>query len=84
MLNLNNNDMEKRRLARYDCAKMNLNAAIKIEEVEKEIETSQYELNKSIDDYGYLIRRLEKFVEIINHNTSLYIFSDDNIKRLSL
>lgn len=84
LLNLNNNDMEKRRLARYDCAKMNLTAAIKIEEVEKEIETSQYELNKSIDDYGYLIRRLEKFVEIINHNTSLYIFSDDNIKRLSL
>ncbi|HFI0703738.1 TPA: SAG1250 family conjugative relaxase [Streptococcus suis] len=66
LLNLNNNDMENRRLARYDYARMNLTAAVKIEEVEKEIEASQNELSKSIDDYEYLVRRLEKLVEIIN------------------
>ena len=66
LLNLNNNDMENRRLARYDYAKMNLTAAIKIEEVEKEIETSQNELSKSIDEYEYLVRRLELFVSIID------------------
>ncbi|HHK1619024.1 TPA: helical hairpin domain-containing protein, partial [Streptococcus pyogenes] len=66
LLNLNNNDIENRRLARYDYAKMNLTAAIKIEEVEKEIETSQNELNISIDEYEYLVRRLEKFGEILS------------------
>ncbi|HGK8351120.1 TPA: helical hairpin domain-containing protein, partial [Streptococcus pyogenes] len=68
LLNLNNNDIENRRLARYDYAKMNLTAAIKIEEVEKEIETSQNELNISIDEYEYLVRRLEKFGEILSDN----------------
>ncbi|WP_105203063.1 SAG1250 family conjugative relaxase [Streptococcus suis] len=66
LLNLNNSDPENRRLARYDYAKMNLTAAVKIEGVEKEIETSQNELSKSIDEYEYLVRRLEKFVKILN------------------
>lgn len=68
LLNMNNNDIENRRLARYDYAKMNLTAAIKIEEVEKEIETSQNELNISIDEYEYLVRRLEKFGEILSYS----------------
>ncbi|HFI0652684.1 TPA: SAG1250 family conjugative relaxase, partial [Streptococcus suis] len=46
LLNLNNNDIENRRLARYDYSKMNLTAAIKLEEVEKEIEVFQNELSK--------------------------------------
>ncbi len=68
LLNMNNNDIENRRLTRYDYAKMNLTAAIKIEEVEKEIETSQNELNISIDEYEYLVRRLEKFGEILSYS----------------
>lgn len=40
LINLNNNDIENRRLARYDYAKMNLTAAIKLEGVEKEISQS--------------------------------------------
>ncbi|HEM5236673.1 TPA: lantibiotic (srt) production protein, partial [Streptococcus suis] len=35
LLNLDNNDIENRRLAKYDYAKMNLTAAIKLEQVEK-------------------------------------------------
>ncbi len=66
LLNLNNSDIENRRLARYDYAKMNLTAAVKLEEVEKEIETYQKQLVKSIDDYEYSVRRLEKFVNILN------------------
>ncbi|HEM2904167.1 TPA: relaxase/mobilization nuclease domain-containing protein, partial [Streptococcus suis] len=66
LLNLDNNDIENRRLAKYDYAKMNLTAAIKLEQVEKEIEIYQIKLDKSIDDYEYLIRRLEKFVKILN------------------
>ncbi|MFH0372451.1 SAG1250 family conjugative relaxase, partial [Streptococcus sp. A22] len=66
LLNLNNSDPENRRLAKYDYASMNLTATITIEHVELEIETYQKQLSKSIDDYGYLFRRLEKFVKILN------------------
>lgn len=76
LLNLDNNDIENRRLARYDYSKMNLTAAIKLEQVEKEIEIYQIKLDKSIDDYEYLIRRLEKFVKILNEIDS----SKDELK----
>lgn len=76
LLNLDNNDIENRRLAKYDYAKMNLTAAIKLEQVEKEIEIYQIKLDKSIDDYEYLIRRLEKFVKILNEIDS----SKDELK----
>lgn len=76
LLNLDNNDIENRRLAKYDYAKMNLTAAIKLEQVEKEIEIYQIKLDKSIDDYEYLIRRLEKFFKILNEIDS----SKDELK----
>lgn len=76
MLNLNNSDIENRRLARYDYAKMNLTAIIKLEQVEKEIEIYQNKLDRSVDDYEYLIRRLEKFVKILNEIDS----SKDELK----
>ncbi|MBS8077762.1 relaxase/mobilization nuclease domain-containing protein [Streptococcus suis] len=66
LLNLNNSDPENRRLARYDYAKMNLTKTVKLEEVTKEIEISQNEHNKYIDDYEYLVRRLEQFVNILS------------------
>lgn len=66
LLNLNNNDMENRRLARYDYAKMNLTAAIKIEEIEKEISLSQQSLTNLIDKYEYKVMRLEAFVGTIS------------------
>lgn len=70
LLNLNNNDMENRRLAKYDYAKMNLTAAIKLEQVEKEISRSQQSLTESIDLYEYKVRRLETFVKIISDTSS--------------
>ncbi len=48
LLNLNNSDSENRRLARYDYAKMNLTSAIKLEQVEKEIQR----LSKT-DEYSH-------------------------------
>ncbi|RKV98593.1 MAG: lantibiotic (srt) production protein [Streptococcus sp.] len=66
LINLNNNDIENRRLARYDYAKMNLTAAIKLEGVEKEISQSQQSLTDLIDKYEYKVRRLEAFVGAID------------------
>ncbi|HEL1934602.1 TPA: SAG1250 family conjugative relaxase [Streptococcus suis] len=67
LLNLNNADPESRRLARYDYAKMNLTPAIKLEQVEKEIAENQNSMTKWIDDYEYEIRRLEKFINILDN-----------------
>lgn len=67
LLNLNNSDSENRRLTRYDYAKMNLTPAIKLEQLEKEIEENQNSLIKWIDDYEYKVRRLENFVSILDN-----------------
>ena len=67
LINLNNSDPENRRLAKYDYAKMNMKTAIKMEQVEKEIEENQKSMMKSIDDYEYKIRRLENFINILDN-----------------
>ena len=66
LIDLNNSDPENRRLAKYDYAKMNLTSAIKLEQVEKEIEENQRFITKWIDDYDYKVRRLEKFANILD------------------
>jgi len=47
---------------------MNLTSAIKLEQVEKEIEENQRFITKWIDDYDYKVRRLENFINIL-YNT---------------
>ena len=70
LINLNNSDSENRRLARYDYAKMNLTAAITLEQVEEEIEKNQKSMTKWIDDYEYKSRRLETLVQTLSHSLS--------------
>lgn len=67
LLNLDNSDPENRRLARYDYGKMNLTAAITLEQVKKDVRQSQEELGKVIDDYEQEVRRLEKFVVTLDN-----------------
>ena len=67
LIDLNNSDPENRRLEKYDYAKMNLTSAIKLEQVEKEIEENQRFITKWIDDYDYKVRRLENFINILDN-----------------
>ena len=46
---------------------MNLTSAIKLEQVEKEIEENQRFITKWIDDYDYKFRRLENFINILDN-----------------
>lgn len=66
LVNLESEDSESRRLARYDYGKLNLSAAIKLDKVEKEISDNQSDLEMKIDAYEYSVRRLEKFIAILN------------------
>lgn len=72
LLNLNNVDPENRRLARYDYAKMNLTAAITLEQVEQEVNQCQQEFGKVIDDYEQEVRRLEKFVSTLDNSENVF------------
>ncbi|MEW4353531.1 SAG1250 family conjugative relaxase [Streptococcus pneumoniae] len=65
LLNLNNSDSESRRLARYDYEKMNLTAAVQLEQVEEEIKSAQQVLDKLINDYEYKVNRLEQFSQTL-------------------
>lgn len=71
LLNLNNVDPENRRLARYDYAKMNLTAAITLEQVGQEVNQCQQEFGKVIDDYEQEVRRLEKFVSTLDNSENV-------------
>ena len=72
LLNLNNVDPENRRLARYVYAKMNLTAAITLEQVEQEVNQCQQEFGKVIDDYEQEVRRLEKFVSTLDNSENVF------------
>ena len=48
-------------------AKMNLTSAIKLEQVEKEIEENQRFMTKWIYDYEYKVRGLENFINILDN-----------------
>lgn len=78
LLNLDNSDPESRRLARYDYGKMNLTAAITLEQVKKDVRQSQEEIGKVIDDYEQEVRRLEKFVVTLDNKKYVY---NNNIYR---
>lgn len=75
LLNLNNVDPENRRLARYDYAKMNLTAAITLEQVEQKVNQCQQEFGKVIDDYEQEVRRLEKFVSTLDNSENVFNYS---------
>ncbi|MBM7642064.1 hypothetical protein JOC28_000356 [Streptococcus loxodontisalivarius] len=66
LVNLESEDSESRRLARYDYGRLNLSAAIKLDKVEKEISDHQSDLEMKIDAYEHSVRRLEKFIAILN------------------
>ena len=71
LVNLNSSDMKNRRLARYDCAKMNLAPTINVYSIEKKIEESQELMVQMIDEYEYKVGKLEKFVEILDNREKL-------------
>lgn len=67
LVNLESEDSESRRLARYDYGRLNLSAAIKLDKVEKEISDYQSDLEMKIDAYEHSVRHLEKFIAILNN-----------------
>ena len=66
LINLKDEDVSSRKLARYDFSKLNLPESITVEQVSEEIRAFQEELDHYLYEYESLIKNLEMFVKVLN------------------
>ena len=66
LINLKDEDVSSRKLARYDFSKLNLPESITAEQVSEEIRAFQEELDHYLYEYESLIKNLEMFVKVLN------------------
>lgn len=65
-INLKSDNQESRKLAKYDFVKLNLSETLSLEKVNQDIFKLQKQLDKYLENYEDVARRLENFVEILN------------------
>ncbi|GFE44919.1 Tn5252, relaxase [Streptococcus canis] len=66
LVNLQSENQDSKRLAKYECSKMNLSQDVTIEQIESEIEMIQNQLYNKIEEYENTVRKLEEYVRILN------------------
>ena len=78
LISLKSEDSNSRKLARYDFSKLNLTESITVEQVIEEIRVLQGELDRSLDEYDGLTRRLETLAKILSDTKDIAMkFKDD-------
>lgn len=65
-INLKSDNQESRKLAKYDFVKLNLSETLSLEKMNQDIFKLQKQLDKYLENYEDVARRLENFVEILN------------------
>ncbi|HHJ8082082.1 TPA: helical hairpin domain-containing protein, partial [Streptococcus pyogenes] len=65
-INLESDNKEGKRLARYNLTKTNIPLTIKVDQVEREIEQLQISLTERLDEYEGKVSELEEFVQMLN------------------
>lgn len=65
LINLNSNDIESVRLAKYELARLNVPDSISVKQVNKNLVQYQKYFNHIIDNYDQRVRKLEQFSKII-------------------
>ena len=66
VVNLQSENQDIKRLAKYECSKMNLSQELTIEQIEYEIKWLQNQLDNKIEEYENAVRKLEELVKILN------------------
>lgn len=79
LINLKSDDPNSRKLARYDFSKLNLTESTSLEHVSEEIWRLQGKLDRYLDEYESLVRRLETFAKIFNNNKNMYQKFQENV-----
>ena len=71
VVNLQSENQDTKRLAKYDRSKLNLSQEPTIEQVESEIEGIQNLLNSKINEYENAVRRLENIFNILRNRINI-------------
>ncbi|HFI0776724.1 TPA: SAG1250 family conjugative relaxase [Streptococcus suis] len=66
LVNLQSENQDTKRLAKYECSKMNLSQDITIGQIESEIEMIQNQLDNKIEEYENAVRKLDEYVRVLN------------------
>ncbi|HEM3683126.1 TPA: relaxase/mobilization nuclease domain-containing protein [Streptococcus suis] len=66
VVNLQSENQDSKRLAKYECSKMNLSQDVTIEQIESEIEMIQNQLDNKIEEYENAVRKLDEYVRVLN------------------
>ncbi|SQF24499.1 hypothetical protein C4K59_000631 [Streptococcus thermophilus] len=78
-INLKGAELSSQKLARYDFSKLNLTESISLEQVNEKIGVLQEKLDRYLDEYESLVRRLETFAKIFNNNKNMYQKFQENV-----
>lgn len=71
VVNLQSENQDTKRLAKYERSKLNLSQELTIEQVESEIEGIQNQLNSKINEYENAVRRLENIFNILRNRINI-------------
>lgn len=66
VVNLQSENPDDKRLAKYECSKMNLSKDVTIGQIEYEIEMIQNQLDNNIEEYENAVRKLDEYVRVLN------------------
>ncbi|HEM6184848.1 TPA: relaxase/mobilization nuclease domain-containing protein [Streptococcus suis] len=66
VVNLKSENPDAKRLAKYECSKMNLSKDVTIGQIEYEIEMIQNQLDNKIEEYENAVRKLDEYVRVLN------------------
>ncbi|HEL1613120.1 TPA: relaxase/mobilization nuclease domain-containing protein [Streptococcus suis] len=72
LINLKSEELSSRKLARYEFSKLNLTESSTLEQLTEEKYMLQQELGDCLDKYEGLVRKLERFVKVLNTNKEIH------------
>ena len=72
LINLKSEELSSRRLARYEFSKLNLTESSTLEQLTEEKYMLQQELGDCLDKFEGLVRKLERFVKVLNTNKEIH------------
>ncbi|WP_297665920.1 SAG1250 family conjugative relaxase [uncultured Streptococcus sp.] len=71
LVNLQSENEDTKRLAKYECSKMNLSQELTIEQIESEIALIENQMDNKIEEYEEAVRNLKKSGELLKYANSI-------------
>lgn len=68
IVNLQSENQDSKRLAKYECSKLNLLQDVTIGQIKSEIEIIQNQMNEKIEEYETLVSKMEVLIRVLSGN----------------